>query len=105
MKKPITYFGMTVLASKYREKTGVTVEESKSTVTEVLDCLIDCLCDSSKDGFQYIDCLTLRRVIRKQKLVRNPRSPEKTYIMPARVDVKVVLGKKVNNLINPSTNN
>jgi nucleoid DNA-binding protein len=44
--------------------------------------------------------LTLRKVERKARKGRNPKNPEEEYEIPARLDIKCVLGKSLAEKLN-----
>jgi|AntRauTorckE6833_2_1112554.scaffolds.fasta_scaffold00366_16 DNA-binding protein HU-beta len=97
MKK---YVGIVELTEALAEKEDITQMEAKERVKSFIDVLEDQLLREGRDGVQIIDTLTLRKVERKARKGRNPKNPEEEYEIPARLDIKCVLGKSLAEKLN-----
>lgn len=86
------YHGIKSLAEKYAEKHGVTQKCAEERVREMIDLLAEGLADPEYNGVQFIDVLTMKKVIRKAKVGRNPITKIEVPI-PERVGIKVEIGK------------
>lgn len=88
------YHGIKSLAELYAKKYGTTLKVAEERVKEMKDLLVEGIVDDNYDGIQFIDSLTLKRVIRKSKIGRNPKTKEEFYI-PERIGIKAEIGKNL----------
>lgn len=88
------YHGIKSLAELYAKKHGTTLKVAEERVKEMKDLLVEGIVDDNYDGIQFIDSLTLKRVIRKSKIGRNPKTKEEFYI-PERIGIKAEIGKNL----------
>ena len=89
MKK---YHGLKTLARHYALKHGVSIKKAEEIIKSVVDVIEYGLYDDYYDGVQFINSFTLKRVLRKSRLGRNPLTNEEV-IVPPRVGIKTELGK------------
>lgn len=99
MKESIKYHGVQSLAVMYSKAYSVSKKVAEEQIRQVVAILEEGICDTQFNGIQFINSITLKRVTRKAKIGRNPKSREEVSI-PERQGVKVVLGKKFNNRLN-----
>lgn len=88
------YHGIKSLAELYAKKHGTTLKVAEERVKELKDLLVEGIVDDNYDGIQFIDSLTLKRVLRKGKIGRNPKTKEEYYI-PDRIGIKAEIGKNL----------
>lgn len=88
------YHGITSLSRMYAEKHGTTLKEGEKRVKEMVELLEEGLIDPNFDGIQFIDSFTLKRVVRKAKIGRNPLTKIEVPI-PDRIGIKASIGNKL----------
>lgn len=87
------YHGIKSLAKKYSEDKGITIKEAEERLRDMIKLLEYGISDLTHDGVQFVDSITLKRVIRKARVGRNPKTRIEVKI-PETYGVKTVLGKK-----------
>lgn len=88
------YAGKNLLASHIAEIEGVSKKEGERLLRVFLTVLEEALADPDKDGVQFLDFITIEKLMRKKKLGRNPRNPDEEVMIPARIGFKVNVGKE-----------
>lgn len=88
----VKYHGIKSLAELYAKKHGTTIKLAEDRVKEMVDLLEEGLIDPNYSGIQFIDSLTFKRVVRKSKIGRNPRTKDEV-IIPDRIGIKTEIGK------------
>lgn len=94
------YVGIAKLSEQYAKKYGKTYSESEVIVKNMMNLLQESLLESQCDGLQVVDFLTLKKVIKGQRIGRNPKDATKPIIIPEKIGFKLVLGKKFDNMLN-----
>ena len=93
------YVGMTELTSIYAEEMNITKRDSEELVKGFIKCLKNVFLDPTNDGLQFIDFITIEKVIKAERLGRNIRTGE-PVIVPAKNGLKVKVGNKFNEELN-----
>lgn len=88
------YAGIQDFINEIAEEEGITKKEAERLLRMFLKVFEKELVREDKHGVQIVDFLTFERVIRKEKLGRNPKKPEEIVMIPARVGFKVTLGQQ-----------
>ena len=97
MKK---YHGINSLAHIYSKKFNVPINEAKNLMRNFYMILEEGLQDKETDGIQFVNLLTLDKVVRKAKLGKNFIAKEPVYI-PERISIKANCSKRlIDNLNN-----
>lgn len=86
------FHGIKTLAEIYSKKHNTTLKLAEERVREFVDLLEEGLLDENYEGVQFINSLTLRKVQRKAKIGRNPKTKEEVVI-PPRLGIKAEIGK------------
>lgn len=94
------YAGIDEITAKLAEKRGITKKLAEEFVRDFIEIMKEEFLNENRDGIQFVDFITLKKVIRKERIGRNPKNPEQTYKIPARVSLKASFGKKFEKLIN-----
>lgn len=97
----LKYSGITHIADSLAKKCDITKKEAENRVKDILSILEEELLDPEKDGVQFVDFLTLKKVERKAKLGRNPKNPNEVVSIPAQTSFKAELGKAFKKKLNP----
>lgn len=88
------YHGKTSLAELYAKQYGTTQKVAEERLKEMVNIIELGLTDNNYDGIQFIDSITLKKVVRKAKLGRNPRTNVEV-IIPEHIGVKAIVGGKL----------
>lgn len=94
------YAGVEDFTEALAKKSDISLAEAHRRVKDFVDVLEDQLLRDDKDGVQFINKITLKKVTRKARKGRNPKNPDEVHEIPERLDVKCVLGKAVFNKLN-----
>lgn len=86
------FHGIKTLSEMYANKYGTTLKVAEMRIKEMKEILEEGISDPNYEGIQLVDSLTFKRVIRKGKVGRNPRTKIECVI-PDRVGVKTELGR------------
>ena len=90
------FHGIKSLAEIYAKKHQTTHKQAEERVREMVDLLEEGIADPNYNGIQFVDSITLRRVVRRAKLGRNPKTKEEILI-PSRIGIKAEIGKNFSN--------
>ena len=93
------YYGIKTLATKYAEKGEISVKEAETRIKDMIEVITDALADKDFDGIQFIGNFTLKKIQRKERVGRNPKTQE-TFVIPERVGVKLDVSKGLAERIN-----
>lgn len=94
------YVGIDELTAKLAERRNITKKLAEEFVRDFIEILKNEFLDPNKDGIQFVDFITIKKVLRKERIGRNPKNPEQTYLVPARISLKASFGKKFDKIIN-----
>lgn len=94
------FAGVKALASRYAKKRMISQKEAERQMKAFFEVLHDELLNAENEGIQIIDFLTLKRVVRKSKIGRNPRQPGVEFVIPENVSIKCELGKTFKDELN-----
>lgn len=92
------YHGIKSLSELYAKKHETTLKVAEQRVKEMILLLEEGLVDEDYNGIQFIDSFTLKKVVRKSKIGRNPMTRVEVVI-PDRIGVKTELSKSLQNRI------
>lgn len=98
MNTKLKYHGIKSLAEIYAKDHNTTIKLAEERVKEMVELIEKGLADPNYDGIQFIDSITLRKVIRQPKKGRNPRTLEEVFI-PKRMGIKTEIGKNFSNIL------
>ncbi|MFI3211502.1 MAG: HU family DNA-binding protein [Peptostreptococcaceae bacterium] len=90
----VKFHGVNSLAKLYASEYNTTTVLAEERIREFKHILALGLLDEDYQGVQLMDTITLKKVVRKGKVGRNPKTKEETLI-PARIGIKAELGKKL----------
>lgn len=88
------YHGRTSLAELYAEQYGTSIKVAEERMKEMVNIIELGLTDNKYDGIQFIDSITLKRVVRRARLGRNPRTNVEVFI-PEHIGIKAIIGGKL----------
>lgn len=88
------YHGIKSLSEIYAKKHNTTLKVAEERVKEMVGLLEDGLTDNNYRGIQFIDSITFKRVVRKSKIGRNPRTKVEV-IIPDRIGIKTEISAKL----------
>lgn len=88
------YHGVKSLSDMYAKKHNTTLKVAEERVKEMKDLLEEGLLDPNYDGIRFVDFITLKKVTRKSKIGRNPRTKVEVVI-PARPGVKTEISERI----------
>ena len=90
------FHGIKSLAEIYAKKHQTTQKLAEERVREMVELIEEGIADPNYNGIQFVDSITLRRVVRKEKLGRNLKTKEEILI-PSRIGIKAEIGKNFSN--------
>lgn len=94
------YSGIDEITARLAEKRGITKKLAEEILRDFIEVLKEEFLNPSKNGIQFVDFITLKKVVRKSKLGRNPNNPQETFVIPEKIAIKASFGKKFDELIN-----
>lgn len=87
------YIGITELSKMYSAKLGISEREAEQRIFHFRQLLVEGLCNTSYDGIQFMNFVTLRRVTRAGRKVRKNLATMELVTMPPRVKLTARAGK------------
>jgi nucleoid DNA-binding protein len=94
------YAGLNVLARKYVELNGGSLEEAKDKVKDSVQILLSTIIDPKYSGVSFIGDFTIEKVKRAPRKGRNLQDDTPVDI-PAKMDLKISVGKNLAKVLNP----
>lgn len=86
------YHGINSLAEIYAKKHNIAINDAKVLMRNFYSVLEEGLKDPESDGVQFVNLITLEKVVRKQRMGKNFIAKE-VVVIPERLTYKAICGK------------